>query len=107
VRKEAKPDFEKAADDFAEDALIPVSLLDDFIVRKGPLFSESKIRGFANLHHVHPGVVLGQLQHREEVGYSTLRRLLVKVRDTAMQSALTDGWGSVVPQAKYQGNEVA
>jgi len=94
---EDKPDFEREADRFAEEALIPRDVLDDFVVRKGPLFSELDIRAFASLHQIHPGLVVGQLHHRKEVPYSKFRRLLVKVREKLIQSALTDGWGHAVP----------
>lgn len=92
-----RPDFEREADRFAEDALIPRDVLDDFVVRKGPLFSELDIRAFASLHQIHPGLVVGQLHHRKEIHYSKFRRLLVKVRDKLIQSALTDGWGHAAP----------
>jgi HTH-type transcriptional regulator/antitoxin HigA len=94
--REEKPGVERDADAFAEGALIPPGELDDFIVRKSPLFSEIDIRGFASLHRVHPGLVVGQLHHRTG-GYSKFRHLLVKVRDRLIQSALTDGWGHYVP----------
>lgn len=64
LTREEKPDFEIKADEFAEQALIGQDKLDDFISRKGPLFSERDIRGFASLHDVHPGLVVGQLHHR-------------------------------------------
>lgn len=96
VAESDKPEHEKRADEFAERALIPSETLDDFIVRVGPLFSESSIRNFASLHRVHPGIVVGQLHHRG-VHYSKFRTLLVGVRDYIVQSALTDGWGHRVP----------
>jgi len=95
--REQRPDFEKEADSFAENALIPQSLLDDFIIRKEPLFSEQLIRGFAAYNRIHPGLVVGQLQHRGTIGYSKFRNLLVKVRDAVTEAALTDGWGHIVP----------
>jgi len=96
VDRESRPDFEKEADEFAENALIPKAELEDFVIRKQPLFSENAIRGFAALHGIHAGIVVGQLHHR--VGdYAKRRRLLVKVRDYITGSALTDGWGHTVP----------
>jgi HTH-type transcriptional regulator/antitoxin HigA len=96
LTRDEKPDFEIRADAFAEEALISQSKLDDFIVRKGPLFSEKDIRGFASLHEVHPGLVVGQLHHRG-TRYSKFRHLLVRMRDQLTSSALTAGWGHVVP----------
>jgi len=91
-----RPPFEKEADGFAENALIPKAEMEDFIIRKQPLFSETAIRGFAALQGVHPGIVVGQLHHRG-MDYTKLRRLLAKIRDYVTQSALTDGWGHTVP----------
>jgi HTH-type transcriptional regulator/antitoxin HigA len=96
LSREEKPGVEREADAFAEGALIPPDELDDFIVRKGPLFSEIDIRGFATLLRIHPGLVVGQLHHRTG-GYSKFRHLLAKVKDRLIQSALTDGWGHYVP----------
>lgn len=96
LTREEKPDFEISADEFAEEALIPQDKLDDFISRKGPLFSERDILGFASLHEVHPGLVVGQLHYREKK-YSKFRRLLIKMRGHLTDTALTDGWGHTVP----------
>ena len=46
---------------------------------------------------VNPGIVVGQLQHREVIQWSHSREMLVKVRDIVTQSALTDGWGHRLP----------
>ena len=92
-----KADVESDADTFAERALIPSDELEDFVVRKGPLFSEMDIRGFASLLRIHPGLVVGQLQHHKAISYSKFRHLLVRVRDCLVQSALTDGWGHSAP----------
>jgi HTH-type transcriptional regulator/antitoxin HigA len=96
VSRDDKPEHEKRADDFAENALITREDFEDFLVRVGPLFSESGIRNFASLHQVHPGIVVGQL-HNRGLHYSKFRALLVGIRDYIAQSALTDGWGHQVP----------
>ncbi len=96
LTREEKPDFEIEADKFAEEALIPQDKFDDFVDRKGPLFSERDVRGFASLHAVHPGLVVGQLHHRGTT-YSKFRHMLVKIRDQLTSSALTDGWGHAIP----------
>lgn len=97
IEKGQKPELEKDADEFAENTLIRQADLNDFILRKRPLFSEASIRGFASLHSVHPGLVVGQLHYRKEIDYAKFRRLLVRIRDHLTQSALTDGWGHNVP----------
>lgn len=90
------PALEIEANRFAEEALIPRAELDDFVMRQGPFFSEVSVRGFAAIQRVHPGLVVGQIQHREG-DYRKLRSLLVRVRELIVNSALTDGWGHSVP----------
>jgi HTH-type transcriptional regulator/antitoxin HigA len=84
---------EKAASDQAADALVPKDELESFIQRISPLFSATKIIQFANRVQMHPGVIVGQLQHRRQIGYSSHRDFLVKVRGVVTETALTDGWG--------------
>ena len=88
-----KPANEREMDAFAAGSLIPPEQLDDFIARVGPLYSKKGIRGFATRIGVHPGIVVGQLQHRKEILYAHSREMLVKVRQIVAESALTDGWG--------------
>jgi HTH-type transcriptional regulator / antitoxin HigA len=93
---EDKRDAEKAADLFAVNFLVSQSKLDRFIARVHPLYSKLKISAFANSNEVHPGIVVGQLQHRKKIAYAHSRDLLVKVRSSIIACALTDGWGSTV-----------
>ena len=92
-----KPASEKRADAFATKTLIPQHDLEDFISRVRPLYSALKIQGFANRIGVHPGIVVGQLQHRGEITYAQHRRMLSPVRQAITQVALTDGWGHIAP----------
>jgi HTH-type transcriptional regulator/antitoxin HigA len=48
---------------------------------------------FAAQIGVHPGIVVGQLQHLDEIPYSHNREMLVRIRDRVTNSAVTDGWG--------------
>lgn len=93
--------YERKADDFAINFLIPQEELNDFIARVQPLYSKSKIIGFAKRIGVHPGIVVGQLHYRgREAGglnYSHSREMLVKVRHLITDSTLTDGYGQVLP----------
>jgi HTH-type transcriptional regulator/antitoxin HigA len=97
-RSEDKPKAERDADAFAVEALVPQARLQNFIDRVRPLYSKKKIYGFAATLGVHPGVVVGQLQHRDEISYAHSRELLVRVRDLLTESAVTDGWGHMVSQ---------
>ena len=92
-----KPEIEQAADRFASNHMIQESEMNNFIVRVKPLFSKIKIQGFALRQGVHPAIVIGQLQHKGAIHWSHSREFLVKVRDIITTSALTDGWGQVLP----------
>jgi HTH-type transcriptional regulator/antitoxin HigA len=92
-----KHEIEQMADMFASEHTIRQSEMDNFIVRVKPLFSKVKIQGFAIRQGVHPALVIGQLQHKGAIHWSHSRELLVKVRDIITSSALTDGWGQVLP----------
>ncbi len=97
VGADEKPGSETLADTFAVETLIPQDQLDDFVLRVRPLYSAVRIQGFANRIGVHPGIVVGQLQHRGEITYAQHRRMLSAVRQTITQVTLTDGWGHVLP----------
>lgn len=92
-----KPEFERRADAAACDALISKDLLEDFMFRVGPFYSKPKIVGFARLQRIHPGLVVGQLQHRGEISFAHNREILNKVRHIITPSAITDGWGNFQP----------
>lgn len=84
---ERRADFEASATWIDQDELM------SFIDRIGPLYSLSRINQFANKLKVHPGIIVGQLQYRGEIGYQACRETLVKVRSMITSEALTDGWG--------------
>ncbi len=94
------PEFEERANKEAANFLIPQSELDSFIKRVAPYFSEPRINNLATRLQIHPGIIVGQLQHREEIGYNAHHKLLVKVRDLATETAFTDGWGRPTPKMK-------
>lgn len=87
---------ERRADQEAADLVVAQKMIDDFIVRVGPLYSRARINQFANKIRIHPGIIVGQLQYRGEISYSTLRDTLVKVREPVTSEAITDGWGHFV-----------
>ena len=91
------PESETEADAFATEMLIPQSELESFVARVSPLYSGLRIRGFATRIGVHPGIVVGQLQHRDEITYAQHRRFLVPVRGIITEAALTDGWSNTLP----------
>lgn len=91
---------ERMANEQAAAALVSPNELNSFIRRVGPLYPRERIIQFANRIQIHPGIIIGQLQHRKELGYMALRDLLVKVREFIVSTSLTDGWGqSITPGA--------
>jgi HTH-type transcriptional regulator/antitoxin HigA len=94
---ERLPPAEREVNRRAAETLIPAGKLEGFVARTAPAYSAARILGFANLNHVHPAIVVGQLQHRGEVGWGSFRRFLVSVREIVTASTLTDGWGGTLP----------
>jgi len=90
-------EIETRADREAANALIPKAAMDSFILRVKPFYSKPKIVQFAIRMNVHPGIVVGQLQHRKEIQWGANREMLAKVREIATSTALTDGWGKSAP----------
>jgi HTH-type transcriptional regulator / antitoxin HigA len=91
-----RDEFEIRADSEASSSLIAKEELDSFVRRLGPLYSRERIIQFAHRIKIHPGIIVGQLQHRGEVGYHAHRELLAKVRSIIIETALTDGWGRTI-----------
>jgi HTH-type transcriptional regulator/antitoxin HigA len=96
-RKDVLPAEEVHANRVAADFVVPDNELESFITRVRPLYSEQRILLFAKRIGVHPGLVVGRLQFRDEVPYTHFHKFLVKVREIITQTALTDGWGTVPP----------
>lgn len=89
-----KPEAEQRADRDASEFLVPSDKLESFILRHKPRFSKAGITRFANLHQIHPGIVVGQLQFRKAILYSHSREMLVPVREIVTATTITDGWGT-------------
>jgi HTH-type transcriptional regulator / antitoxin HigA len=92
----AEDDAERRANEQAASSLVPQNEIESFIRRVGPFYSRARINQFAHKIKIHPGIIVGQLQHRGEVGYSALRETLVKVRQPVIATALTDGWKQTI-----------
>ena len=97
IGKHKDNEQENQADTAAQENLIPRDKFEDFVARVSPLYSKISIRGFATLIGVHPGIVVGRLQFGDEISYAHNRAMLAKIRHHVVQSALTDGWGSLLP----------
>jgi HTH-type transcriptional regulator / antitoxin HigA len=93
---------ERRADEGASAMLIDPDELKSFILRVGPLYSKERINQFANRIKIHPGIIVGQLQHRGEIGFRANREMLVKIRESVTPVALTDGWGHYIDERTLQ-----
>jgi HTH-type transcriptional regulator / antitoxin HigA len=91
-------EVEKRASLNAANSLVPQHELEEFIKACAPRYSEARINNLATRLQIHPGIIVGQLQHRHEISYAAHRKLMTKIRDFVTQFAFTDGWGQPIPQ---------
>lgn len=101
--RNATSEKEEMANEFAATTLIPQRELSWFVTHVAPYYSKEKINQFANKLKIHPGVIVGQLQHRGEIAYHAHNGLKAKVREFVANAAFTDGWGQPIP-LKIRGN---
>lgn len=94
--KLVEDESEDRANEAASDSLISRAELNSFIRRVGPFYPRQRVIQFANKVKIHPGIIVGQLQHKNEIGYGSLREFLVKVRESVTSTALTDGWSHTI-----------
>ena len=93
----ADEDEEEAiANKEAADFCIASDKIRSFYVRKNPFFSEADVVAFAKINNVHPGLVVGQIQHMTGE-FRNLRQYLVNIRKFVTSAAMTDGYGQFVP----------
>jgi HTH-type transcriptional regulator / antitoxin HigA len=83
---------EKRANKHAANKLIPSNELEAFIARVQPFFSDASIVDFAKRMNVHPGIVVGQLQHHGLIPWSTFAGYKVRIRELITPSAKSDGF---------------
>lgn len=97
---QSKPsdEAEKRASWNAANSLVPHCELEEFIRACAPRYSEARINNLATRLQIHPGIIVGQLQHRHEISYAAHRKLMTKIRDLITKFAFTDGWGQPIPQ---------
>lgn len=91
-----KPEEEIRANKNAADRLIADREFEAFVAKAKNSYSEAYITRFADQEHVHPGIVVGRLQHLEYIPWSSYNFLKSKVRPFLAEHALTDGFGVVV-----------
>lgn len=81
---------EKRANTEAEEALLPRKLFDGFVQNEA--LGTRDIINFSFSMKIHPGIVVGRLQHKGNIPFSAQRVLLKKIRSHVLASAETDGW---------------
>lgn len=64
--------FELEADDFARETLIPEKEYSRFVAMTGRYISKSDVIHFANRIGIHPGIVVGRLQHDKRLDHSSM-----------------------------------
>jgi HTH-type transcriptional regulator / antitoxin HigA len=87
---------ERVANEAAAEFCVPRKMMDAFIARKAPYFAERDVVAFSKMCQVHPALVAGQLRYRTGL-YNRFTDLMAKIRANIVPSAVTDGWGEVVP----------
>jgi HTH-type transcriptional regulator/antitoxin HigA len=86
------PEEERIANAAAAEFCVPAAKMDSFIARKSPLFYERDVLAFSRLNGVHPGLPVGQIQHRTG-RYDYLKKYQVKIRQFVLPGSRVDGWG--------------
>jgi HTH-type transcriptional regulator/antitoxin HigA len=89
----ALPREEMRANASAAKYCIPEEDLNEWVSQTPRVASRGNILAFAERVGVHPGLVVGQLQHRGLIPYSFHRELLEKVRSLVISATPTDGFG--------------
>jgi HTH-type transcriptional regulator / antitoxin HigA len=88
---ESVPEEERIANAAAADFCVPKEKMDSFILRKNPFFYEKDVVAFAKLNGIHPGLPVGQIQHRTD-RYDYLKKYQTKIRQFVTPGAIVDGW---------------
>jgi HTH-type transcriptional regulator / antitoxin HigA len=73
-------EMDKVANQWATEKLLNHNAFEAFIQEHQPHYSKQAVKDFAIRNHRHPGIIVGQLQYRNEISYSTMRGYLEKVK---------------------------
>jgi len=69
---ELDQEFEDEADEYATDTLIPKDAYHSYFDNKGRYISKSDVQCFARYIGIHPGIVVGRLQHDKRISHSSM-----------------------------------
>lgn len=90
------PEEERIANAAAAEFCVPREKIESFLRRKHPFYYEKDVLAFSKVNNIHPGLVVGQIQHK--LGrYDFLKKYQVKIRQFVLPGAMADGWGQGVP----------
>ncbi len=87
---------ERLANEYAAELLLPANEIELFKRWVSPIYSKDRIVQLAHRLKIHPGIIVGRLQYLGEIGYSSHRDFLPKIREVITDVALTDGWGRTI-----------
>jgi HTH-type transcriptional regulator/antitoxin HigA len=102
LQKKQTDEKEKRANENAAKILVPHHELTQFIKTYSPRYTEARLNNLATRLQIHPGIIVGQLQHRGEISYAAFKSMLIKVRHLAVDLAFTDGWGQPIPIPSFK-----
>ena len=85
------PEEERVANEAAAAFCVPTAKLESFLTRKYPFYYEKDVLAFAQLNGIHPGLVVGQMQHKLQ-RYDYLKKYQVRIRHWVLPGAIADGW---------------
>ena len=102
LQKKQTDEKERRANENAAKILVPHHELAQFIKTYSPRYTEARINNLATRLQIHPGIIVGQLQHRGEISYAAFKSMLIKVRHLAVDLAFTDGWGQPIPIPSFK-----
>ncbi len=92
INNDTLPKEEQRANNAAADFCVSAEKIKSFILRKGPFFYEKDVLAFAKVQQIHPGIIVGQIQHKLK-RYDYLKKHQVKIRQCVLPGARVDGWG--------------
>jgi HTH-type transcriptional regulator / antitoxin HigA len=90
------PEEEVHANREAAEFCVPRQQLNSFLARKGKFISEQDVLAFAARLEIHPAIVIGQIQHKQQK-YNWLRKYQSGVRSHLLDWEFVDGWGRQFP----------
>lgn len=70
--------FEAEADEFARETLISTKEYIEFFAAKGRYISRKDVIQFADMMGIHPGIVVGRLQHDKKISHSSMAELKLR-----------------------------